>query len=124
MPPRRVAPECANPLFLKWLEGRLQEAEIPLTTELRDGARERGLKMADVYTKACRSLAACPVSYERPRELAQLKGIGPKTVAILEKRLRTHCEESGEAYPVTPRSELLVATRQLTTRKCSTGATG
>ncbi|KAL1411098.1 Crossover junction endonuclease mus81 [Vanrija albida] len=85
-PPAR----CANPLFLQWLE------------ELRDAAREKGLKTSDVYSKACRSLAACPVPYDRPRELAQLQGIGPKTVALLEARLKKHCEETGALYPASP----------------------
>lgn len=73
-----------------------------LTAEMRDKAQEKGHKIADVYKKGCRSLAACPVRYERPRDLVQLQGIGPKTVALLDSRLRAHCKETGEAYPETP----------------------
>ena len=76
-----------------------------LTAELRDAAREKGLRTADVYAKGCRSLAACPIAYARPRELVQLQGIGPKTVAILETRLKAHCEANGTALPPSPPRE-------------------
>lgn len=55
-----------------------------------------------MYAKGCRSLAACPISYSRPRDLIQLQGIGPKTVSILERRLKVHCEQTGEPYPASP----------------------
>lgn len=74
--------------------------------ELRDSAREKGLKTADVYQKGCRSLAACPIAYDRPRQLVQLQGIGPKTVEILEKKLKAHCEANDLPMPVSPPSEL------------------
>jgi crossover junction endonuclease MUS81 len=78
------------------------ESESELTPDLRDQARDKGLKIADVYAKGCRSLAACPVAYERPRDLVQLQGIGPKTVGMLETRLKAHCEETGGVYPASP----------------------
>lgn len=71
-------------------------------SELRDDARQKGLKTATMYSKGCRSLAACPIVYSRPRDLIQLQGIGPKTVSILEKRLKAHCEQTGESYPTSP----------------------
>lgn len=55
-----------------------------------------------MYAKGCRSLAACPIVYSRPRDLIQLQGIGPKTVNILERRLKAHCEQTGEPYPISP----------------------
>lgn len=90
------------------MAGRYASTLLTLLTpsELRDQAREKGIKVADVYNKGCRSLAACPVAYARPRELVQLQGIGPKTVAILEKRLQAHCKETGMAMPESPESEL------------------
>lgn len=99
MPPT----ECANPLFLKWLEGRVVTASpSPLTAELRDAAREKGHKVADVYNKGCRAIAACPVAYTRPVELAPLQGIGPKTIQLLDAKLKKHCQETGTLYPVSP----------------------
>jgi crossover junction endonuclease MUS81 len=62
---------------------------------MRDAAKEKGTKLAEVYHKACKSLQACPVTYDRPRDLVVLAGIGPKTVGILEVRWRKHCEENG-----------------------------
>lgn len=44
--------------------------------------------------------------YDRPRDLAQLQGIGPKTVALLEGKLKKHCEETGMAYPASPEREI------------------
>ncbi|KAK6903081.1 hypothetical protein I203_108343 [Kwoniella mangroviensis CBS 8507] len=78
----REKPPCGNPLFLKWME------------ELRDAAREKNMKSAEGYNKACRSLQNCPVTYTRPRELVVLQHIGEKTVAILEKKWKTYCEEN------------------------------
>ncbi|GMK55082.1 hypothetical protein CspeluHIS016_0201380 [Cutaneotrichosporon spelunceum] len=87
MPPPE---QCANPLFLKWLE------------ELRDAAREKGLKVADVYNRGCSAIAVCPIAYTRPAELAPLQGIGPKTIQQLEAKLKAHCKETGEVYPESP----------------------
>ncbi|KAK8869647.1 hypothetical protein IAR55_000215 [Kwoniella newhampshirensis] len=79
----RAKPPCGNPLFLQWME------------ELRDAAREKGMKSAEGYSKACKSLLNCPVTYTRPRELVVLQHIGEKTVGILEKKWKIHCEENG-----------------------------
>ncbi|WVR05462.1 hypothetical protein IAU60_002478 [Kwoniella sp. DSM 27419] len=79
----KQAPTCGNPVFLKWME------------ELRDAAKEKNLKSAESYTKACKSLQNCPITYNRPRELVVLQGIGEKTVAILEKKWKAWCEENG-----------------------------
>ncbi|WRT67289.1 uncharacterized protein IL334_004256 [Kwoniella shivajii] len=82
----RVNPPCGNPMFLKWME------------ELRDAAREKNMKSAEGYGKACRSLQNCPVTYSRPRELVVLQHIGEKTVAILEKKWKTYCEENNIVF--------------------------
>ncbi|WWD16092.1 hypothetical protein CI109_100517 [Kwoniella shandongensis] len=79
----RAKPPCGNPLYLQWME------------ELRDAAREKGMKSAEGYSKACKSLQNCPVTYSRPRDLVVLQHIGEKTVAILEKKWKVHCEENG-----------------------------
>ncbi|ORY28258.1 hypothetical protein BCR39DRAFT_496331 [Naematelia encephala] len=83
----REKPACGNPLFLTWVE------------ELRDQARERGTKAYESYSKAARSLASCPVKYDRPRELVCLAGIGPKTVGILETKFRKYCLDQGLPIP-------------------------
>lgn len=41
---KRVLPSCPNPLFLKWL------------TELRDEAKEKGLKIQYTYQKVKRAV--------------------------------------------------------------------
>lgn len=98
MPPQ----QCANPLFLKWLEGESLLEPFRLTAELRDAAREKGHKVADAYNKGCRAIAACPVAYTRPVELAPLQGIGPKTIQLLDAKLKAHCKATGEPYPASP----------------------
>lgn len=106
MPPKRAP--CGNPLFLQWAEGgsRVRSAAhiTDQCVELRDAAREKGTKMYDVWAKACRSLAACPISYVRPRELTCLANIGPKTASILESKWLKHCEENGLPVESTPQS--------------------
>ncbi len=119
--PREKVP-CGNLLFLSWVQGELQaylEAPFPGPTgimmqrsvltlsELREQARERGSKLAEVYTKASHSLERCPVSYPRPRDLICLAGIGPKTVGILEVKWKKHCEENGLPLIESPDSGLL-----------------
>jgi hypothetical protein len=109
MPPKKHP--CGNPLFLSWIEGAPPSltSHIPanIPPELRDQAREKGTKAYEVYSKAARSLNACPVTYDRPRDLVCLVGIGPKTVSILEGKWKKHCEENGLPPPGTPPSQLL-----------------
>lgn len=74
--------------------------------ELRDQARDRGIKSAEAYAKACRSLSVCPVTYHRPRDLTVLQGIGDKTAQILEVKWAAYCKENGLPLPgeVSPKS--------------------
>ncbi|KIR54232.1 crossover junction endonuclease MUS81 [Cryptococcus gattii Ru294] len=87
MPPRK---KCGNPLFLQWME------------EIRDAAREKGSKSAETYSKACRSLELCPVTYGRPRDLAVLAHIGEKTIAQLENRWIEYRKIKGLDVPAEP----------------------
>lgn len=105
MPPKKST--CANPLFLQWLEGGWPVAikSARLIEELRDAAREKGIKSAEVYSKGCRSLQQCPVRYERARDLSVLAGIGAKTISELDKKHRAHCAATGEPYPTDQLSE-------------------
>ncbi|WVQ71821.1 hypothetical protein IAR50_001363 [Cryptococcus sp. DSM 104548] len=87
MPPKT---KCGNPLFLKWTE------------EIRDAALEKGSKSAETYHRACKSIAACPVTYARPRDLVVLRSVGDKTVSQLEKRWAEHCKATGQEIPAEP----------------------
>lgn len=87
MPSRK---KCGNPLFLQWME------------EIRDAAREKGSKSAETYSKACRSLEFCPVTYDRPRDLAILAHIGEKTIAQLENRWIEYRKSHGLDVPAEP----------------------
>ncbi|ODO10868.1 hypothetical protein I350_01467 [Cryptococcus amylolentus CBS 6273] len=82
--------KCGNPLFLKWTE------------EIRDAAREKGSKSAETYSWACKSIALCPVTYARPRDLVCLKSVGDKTVSQLEKRWAEYCKANGKEVPPEP----------------------
>lgn len=104
-------PACGNPLWLTWLEGpstfsfsvycktMKQNTRADRSVELRDAAREKGMKSAEAYSKACRSLSLCPVTYHRPRELTVLQGIGAKTAQILEVKWATYCKDNGLPSP-------------------------
>ncbi|KAL8770547.1 MAG: hypothetical protein Q9209_003803 [Squamulea sp. 1 TL-2023] len=78
---------CANPLWLGWMQ------------EWLDTARERQMKIATVYKKACDSLRDCPLTLIHPSEAQALNGFGPKICERLEQRLKQHCEENGLPMP-------------------------
>ncbi|WVQ78586.1 hypothetical protein IAT38_000672 [Cryptococcus sp. DSM 104549] len=80
MPPKS---RCGNPVFLQFME------------ELRDEARERGTKSAEAYGKAHRAIAACPTTFDHPRELIQLTNVGDRTVQLLEKKWKVWLGEQG-----------------------------
>lgn len=132
MPPKKV---CGNPLFLSWMEGALVcgisteecrrqagvedggerdrivpriEACTESYAELRADAQSKNLKSAESYGKACKSLYNCPVTYDRPRDLVCLVGIGAKTVDLLEKKWRAWCVENGRPIEVTPESTCMI----------------
>ncbi|KAL2161545.1 hypothetical protein VTH06DRAFT_8107 [Thermothelomyces fergusii] len=83
---------CANPLFLGWVK------------EWWETARERNSKGAAAYKHAYDSLKACPIAFEHPASLQQLRGFGPKLCERLTEKLRAHCEEHGLPMPPHPRS--------------------
>lgn len=88
MPPE--AP-CANPLLLGWVQ------------EWVDQARERNSKGLTTYRKAYAALKACPVTFQHPSQLQQLKGFGPKLCDRLTDKLEKHCRENGLPMPKRPR---------------------
>ncbi|KAI1143473.1 crossover junction endonuclease MUS81 [Hypoxylon sp. FL0543] len=82
---------CANPLLLGWVQ------------EWVDQARERNSKGFTTYRKAYAALKACPVTFQHPSQLQQLKGFGPKLCNRLTEKLEKHCRENGLPVPKRPR---------------------
>ncbi|KAM7208082.1 hypothetical protein V8F20_001628 [Naviculisporaceae sp. PSN 640] len=95
MPPnsRPSSTPSANPLLLSWVK------------EWWDVARERNSKGVITYKHAYDSLKACPIAFDHPSELQQLKGFGPKLCERLVDKLKEHCEENGLPMPPHPSSK-------------------
>ncbi|KAF4344443.1 crossover junction endonuclease MUS81 [Fusarium beomiforme] len=84
--------DSANPQLLAWVKEWLHLA------------RERNSKGVTTYRTAYNSLKACPITFEHPAQLQQLKGFGPKLCERLEQQLKKHCEQNGLPMPPHPRS--------------------
>ncbi|KAJ6445777.1 DNA repair protein Mus81 [Purpureocillium lavendulum] len=84
--------DCANPQLLAWVK------------EWLDVARERNSKGATVYRNAYESLKACPLVFQHPAELQQLKGFGPKLCERLTVQLQKHCQQHGRPMPEHPQA--------------------
>lgn len=82
--------ESANPQLLVWVK------------EWLDLARERNSKGITTYKHAYDSLKACPITFQHPAELQQLKGFGPKLCERLEDKLKKHCQENSLPMPEHP----------------------
>ncbi|KAM6949276.1 crossover junction endonuclease MUS81 [Aplochiton taeniatus] len=80
---KRTLPPCPNPLFLQWL------------TELRDHAREKGLKTQHVYEKAIGSLKKYPLPLENAREAKILQNFGDGICKTLDDKLQKYYRENG-----------------------------
>lgn len=91
--PRPSSTPCPNPLLLAWVK------------EWWDVARERNSKGVTTYKHAYDSLKACPIAFDHPSELQQLKGFGPKLCERLIDKLKEHCEENGLPMPPHPSSK-------------------
>ncbi|PFH56361.1 hypothetical protein XA68_16611 [Ophiocordyceps unilateralis] len=83
--------ECANPLLLGWVE------------EWLNVARQRNSHGMTTYRNAYESLKACPVTFDHPAELQQLKGFGPKLCERLTESLKKHCQQHGLPMPEHPK---------------------
>ncbi|XP_072315454.1 crossover junction endonuclease MUS81 [Eucyclogobius newberryi] len=81
---KRAVPSCPNPLFLRWL------------TELRDEAREKGLKIHYTYQKAINSLSKYPLPLRNAKEAKILQNFGDGICKLLDDRLRKHHEQHGQ----------------------------
>ena len=74
------AEHCANPLLLKWIK------------EWLDQARERNTKAVTTYKNAYNALKACPITFNHPSQLQQLRGFGPTLCGRLTEKMKKHCE--------------------------------
>ncbi|RDA94127.1 hypothetical protein CP533_6621 [Ophiocordyceps camponoti-saundersi (nom. inval.)] len=84
--------ECANPLLLSWVE------------EWLNVARQRNSHGITTYKNAYESLKACPINFQHPAELQQLKGFGPKLCERLTENLKKHCQQNGLPMPEHPKA--------------------
>jgi crossover junction endonuclease MUS81 len=82
--------ESSNPQLLAWVK------------EWLDTARERNTKGFTTYRNAYESLKSCPLVFQHPAELQQLKGFGPKLCERLTDKLKKHCQENGVPMPEHP----------------------
>ncbi|XP_038586653.1 crossover junction endonuclease MUS81 isoform X1 [Micropterus salmoides] len=85
---KRALPSCPNPLFLKWL------------TELRDQAREKGLKIQYTYQKAISSLNKYPLPLQSAKEAKILQNFGDGICKILDEKLQRYYRENGPDAPI------------------------
>ncbi|KAF7706321.1 crossover junction endonuclease MUS81 [Silurus meridionalis] len=85
---KRPVPSCPNPLFLQWL------------TEMRDHAKEKGLKTQYVYQKALNSLKKYPLPLKNGKEAKILQNFGDGICKLLDERLEKHYRENGANAPV------------------------
>ncbi|KAM8899418.1 crossover junction endonuclease MUS81 isoform 1-T2 [Spinachia spinachia] len=79
---KRTLPSSPNPLFLKWL------------TELRDEAKEKGLKIQYTYQKAISSLNKYPLPLQNAKEAKILQNFGDGICKILDEKLQRHLREN------------------------------
>ncbi|XP_076581200.1 structure-specific endonuclease subunit MUS81 [Chaetodon auriga] len=85
---KRVLPSCPNPLFLKWL------------TELRDQAKEKGLKTQYTYQKAISSLNKYPLPLQSAKEAKILQSFGDGICKLLDEKLQRYYRENGPDAPI------------------------
>ncbi|XP_007578873.1 crossover junction endonuclease MUS81 isoform X2 [Poecilia formosa] len=80
---KRALPSCPNPLFLQWL------------TDLRDEAKEKGLKIQYTYQKAINSLNKYPLPLKNAKEAKILQNFGDGICKILDDKLQRHYRQNG-----------------------------
>ncbi|XP_054457570.1 crossover junction endonuclease MUS81 [Anoplopoma fimbria] len=85
---KRALPSCPNPLFLTWL------------TELRDEAKEKGLKIQYTYQKAISSLNKYPLPLQNAKEAKILQNFGDGICKILDEKLQRYLRQNGQNAPI------------------------
>lgn len=82
--------DSPNALLLAWVK------------EWYDTARERNSKGVTTYKHAYDALRKCPMPFDHPSQLQQLKGFGPKLCERLTVQLQKHCIENNLEMPEHP----------------------
>ncbi|KAJ4394405.1 Crossover junction endonuclease mus81 [Gnomoniopsis smithogilvyi] len=82
--------DSPNALLLAWVK------------EWYDTARERNSKGVTTYKHAYDALRKCPMPFDHPSQLQQLKGFGPKLCERLTVQLQKHCDENNLEMPEHP----------------------
>lgn len=82
--------DSPNALLLSWVR------------EWYDTARERSSKGVLTYKHAYDALRKCPMPFDHPSQLQQLKGFGPKLCERLTVQLQKHCDENNLEMPEHP----------------------
>ncbi|CAK6973340.1 crossover junction endonuclease MUS81 [Scomber scombrus] len=85
---KRALPSSPNPLFLQWL------------TELRDQAKDKGLKIQYTYQKAISSLNKYPLPLQNAKEAKILQNFGDGICKILDEKLQRYYREKGSNAPI------------------------
>lgn len=49
--------------------------------------------------QAAKALRACPIRFQHPEQAIELTGVGPAVVGLITKRLKKHCDQTGETMP-------------------------
>ncbi|KAF5094579.1 hypothetical protein D0Z00_003492 [Geotrichum galactomycetum] len=76
------------------------------------------------WQRAHKSLQSCPKQFQHPKELMQLKFIGPAICGKLEKRMEKYCMETGVARPVSaPVPQSVAPEKRARKRKAATDPT-
>lgn len=100
--------DSPNALLLAWVK------------EWYDTARERNSKGVTTYKHAYDALRKCPMPFDHPSQLQQLKGFGPKLCERLTVQLQKHCMENNLEMPEHP---MVSKKRKGSAKARSTGAT-
>lgn len=100
--------DSPNALLLAWVK------------EWYDTARERNSKGVTTYKHAYDALRKCPMPFDHPSQLQQLKGFGPKLCERLTVQLQKHCIENNLEMPEHPMAS---KKRKGPAKARSTGAT-
>lgn len=82
--------DSPNALLLAWVK------------EWYDTARERNSKGVTTYKHAYNALKACPMPFDHPSQLQQLRGFGTKLCERLTAQLQKHCDENNLEMPEHP----------------------
>ncbi|CAN8098784.1 unnamed protein product [Discula destructiva] len=75
---------------------------LSFVKEWYDTAKERNSKGVTTYRKAYAALRACPMAFDHPSQLQQLKGFGAGLCGRLTVQLQKYCKENNIEMPEHP----------------------